>query len=473
MPFFLDAKETSQRFGGHIVALRSLLDTDHVHHGSPDDLFAFAKVLEENNQFRLDLSTLVKSIVHKETGELLLTDMMSIIAAAVGGPSFADTSADLTWPTNTLMDFLLGTGCWMMFGSPSPPRSQSAAPPPPTPIARTAEARPIRVSSPSSIPIAGADPRDRTRQLDAGELRQMLTRLEINTLEVKLHLDYIEQRISRIEPSEAPAPPQHLSPPDPVAGRVADPPPASIPRFDVEPPTRGRALFSPQLHPDPFPPELFETDDDFSSPTFAFASEKGRSAIPIGIFLALLAIVAAFLLFAYSGAGQTLLKAGIQNVHALFSDTSDAPATTLPHAPVQTSSTPGTLVTPATTTPAPAPIQTAPSTASPASPPLSRITYVQSNIMEGNLLSAPRPNYPSLARADHISGKVTLQATISKSGSVETLRATKGPRPLREAAIEAVRKWRYKPYTVDGRPVEVATTVYIDFSPESPLAASR
>jgi TonB family protein len=486
MPFFLDTRETSQRFGSHVAAFRSLLDADHIRHGSPDDLFGFAKVLEESNQFRLDLSTLVKSIVHQETDELLLTDMMSIIAASVGGPSFADTSADLTKPTNTLMEFLLGTGCWMKFGAPSPPRSQSTAPQ--RPAIHIEEPRPIRVSS--SAPIVSENPQDRTGLLEAGELRQMLTRLEINTLQVKLHLDYIEQRISRIEPPpEVPAPsPQHLSQPDAVAGKIAVPPSERVPAFEPELPTRvepelstrGRAIFSPQLQPDPYSSDLSATDNDFSSPTFAYASEKGRSVVPLAIFLALLAAVAVFFLFAHTDKGQSLLQSGIlrlKNVQALFSN---APATTLPPAPVQTASAPVIPVTPATKTPAPAPLQppsststTSPSLEPPTLPSPSRARYVQSNIMEGNLLSAPRPEYPSLARANRISGKVTLQVTISTSGSVETLRATNGPRPLREAAIEAVRKWRYKPYSVDGRPIEVATTVYVDFSPGSSLAASR
>jgi protein TonB len=88
--------------------------------------------------------------------------------------------------------------------------------------------------------------------------------------------------------------------------------------------------------------------------------------------------------------------------------------------------------------------------------------------MEGYLLSAPGPEYPETARAAHIEGTVTLEAIISKSGSVQTLRAVKGPQPLRAAAIDAVRYWRYKPYSVDGRPVEVATTVYVRFGTQQP-----
>jgi protein TonB len=88
--------------------------------------------------------------------------------------------------------------------------------------------------------------------------------------------------------------------------------------------------------------------------------------------------------------------------------------------------------------------------------------------MEGYLLSAPRPEYPTLARVNHIDGQVALQAVISKTGSIETLRVIRGPQALRRAAIDAVRTWRYKPYSVDDQPVEVATTVYVDFSLKPP-----
>ena len=90
--------------------------------------------------------------------------------------------------------------------------------------------------------------------------------------------------------------------------------------------------------------------------------------------------------------------------------------------------------------------------------------------MEGYLLSAPKPQYPPLARANHIQGSVSLQATISKTGSIETLHVMKGPQPLLGAAVDAVRNWQYKPYSIDSQPVEVTTTVYVDFSLKPPPA---
>jgi protein TonB len=59
---------------------------------------------------------------------------------------------------------------------------------------------------------------------------------------------------------------------------------------------------------------------------------------------------------------------------------------------------------------------------------------------------------------------VVLQATISKSGTIENLRVASGPAMLGQAAMDAVREWRYRPYLLNGEPVEVETTVNVVFT---------
>jgi protein TonB len=56
-----------------------------------------------------------------------------------------------------------------------------------------------------------------------------------------------------------------------------------------------------------------------------------------------------------------------------------------------------------------------------------------------------------------------LQATISRSGTIENLRVVSGPALLQQAALDAVRQWRYRPYLLNGQPVEVETTVNVVF----------
>jgi protein TonB len=89
---------------------------------------------------------------------------------------------------------------------------------------------------------------------------------------------------------------------------------------------------------------------------------------------------------------------------------------------------------------------------------------ISSGVMAGNLLSRTLPQYPAIPRAAHIQGVVVLQATISKNGSIENLRVVSGPPLLRQAAIDAVQAWRYKPYLLNGDPVEVETTINVVFN---------
>ncbi|HET8890976.1 MAG TPA: energy transducer TonB [Candidatus Angelobacter sp.] len=88
---------------------------------------------------------------------------------------------------------------------------------------------------------------------------------------------------------------------------------------------------------------------------------------------------------------------------------------------------------------------------------------VSSGVVEGLKLSAPNPTYPQMARIAHIQGDVILQATISKSGVVENLRGVSGHPILIQAALDAVRQWKYKPYILNGEPVEVETTIKVQF----------
>ena len=93
-----------------------------------------------------------------------------------------------------------------------------------------------------------------------------------------------------------------------------------------------------------------------------------------------------------------------------------------------------------------------------------RLVNVSSGVMAANLVSAPKPSYPTLANLTRTQGNVVMQAVIAKDGTVEEVHVIKGHRLLRNAAKNAVRSWRYLPYKVDGVPVEVTTTVSVDFS---------
>jgi protein TonB len=89
---------------------------------------------------------------------------------------------------------------------------------------------------------------------------------------------------------------------------------------------------------------------------------------------------------------------------------------------------------------------------------------ISGGVAQGMLLQKTLPNYPPIAKAARVSGTVVLQATISKSGTIENLKVISGPAMLQGAATDAVRSWRYRPYLLNGEPVEVETTVNVVFT---------
>lgn len=90
--------------------------------------------------------------------------------------------------------------------------------------------------------------------------------------------------------------------------------------------------------------------------------------------------------------------------------------------------------------------------------------HVSSGVMVGYLIYRAVPHYPSIAIAIHLGGTVVLQATISKTGSIENLHVVSGPPLLHQAAIDAVQQWRYRPYLLNNQPVEVETTINVEFT---------
>ena len=89
---------------------------------------------------------------------------------------------------------------------------------------------------------------------------------------------------------------------------------------------------------------------------------------------------------------------------------------------------------------------------------------IPSTVVAGLLLQKTVPVYPPIARATGTQGTVVLAATISRTGTIENLRVVSGPMMLQQAALDAVKSWRYRPYLLSGAPVEVETTVNVVFT---------
>lgn len=86
------------------------------------------------------------------------------------------------------------------------------------------------------------------------------------------------------------------------------------------------------------------------------------------------------------------------------------------------------------------------------------------DVTAASIITQTRPNYPPLARQARIQGTVVLHAIIDKEGWVAQVEVQSGHPLLVQAALDAVRQWRYKPTQLNGEPVEVDTTIQVTFT---------
>ena len=94
-----------------------------------------------------------------------------------------------------------------------------------------------------------------------------------------------------------------------------------------------------------------------------------------------------------------------------------------------------------------------------------RVLHVKSNVMAGNIESRPEPKYPATAKADHIQGTCTLAVTIDKQGVPTHLRVVRSVRKdIDDNTLATVKQWRYKPYLLNGEPVEVQTRINVTYT---------
>jgi TonB family protein len=85
------------------------------------------------------------------------------------------------------------------------------------------------------------------------------------------------------------------------------------------------------------------------------------------------------------------------------------------------------------------------------------------NVQAARRVSTIQPVYPAEAKQDHVEGTVVLHVIIGKDGSVQETSALSGPPALVQAALDAVKQWRYQPTLLNGKPVEVDTQVNVNF----------
>ena len=550
MAFFSGSQETISRFGSYIDELQDLFRTSGVPFGEPDNFFAFARKLQDDTQLRDNLSLLNKSVMVRES-EVSLRTLLTILAIASGGPDVVTTEREIGPPVNLIIDFLISAGGCSPISAehPDSPCSESAidlaehsvwlhrSPDHPP---REAQSDTItgEEAGEELIPHSTFDsPPDPVRagSHDVHMLTESLSRLELNSLQIKFHLDSIDQRITRMEPRLENIPPLGLpAAPQPsserAGSRVSDqnrakfsatvppPPQHSNPHSDHDPGVANQQGVAnrqelvtkeaeanqetePENEPEPEQNPQATRNLVVLTQPWTRSWTTSRHPLPSGkqyllqIFLLGAALLLADMVYWRLGHDTTLAKSapaskplppsagsppaqpqkpsatvptlppGTNSQYAIATKQSktSAPTRFAPSPPSASNKIPVNVATD-TTSGAVSPRVPAPRTSTRWSPTAlsGQPVNVSSDIMAANLLSAPKPSYPKLASLTHMQGDVVMQAVISKKGTVENLHVIKGHHLLRGAATSAVRTWRFRPYTVDGIPVEVATTVSVD-----------
>jgi periplasmic protein TonB len=105
-----------------------------------------------------------------------------------------------------------------------------------------------------------------------------------------------------------------------------------------------------------------------------------------------------------------------------------------------------------------------PGTNVPPPPPTPQRIRVGGSVQQARLINRVTPSYPPLARQARVQGTVRLQAIIAKDGTIQQLEVISGHPLLVQAALDAVRQWRYQPTLLNNEPVEVVTTVDVVFT---------
>ena len=95
--------------------------------------------------------------------------------------------------------------------------------------------------------------------------------------------------------------------------------------------------------------------------------------------------------------------------------------------------------------------------------PVLQTMSVSQGISQGLIIKKIAPSYPSAALRLRMEGSVQLLATVSKKGDISAVKVLSGDPSLAKAAMDAVKQWKYKPYLLDGTPVEIQTQVTVNF----------
>ena len=513
-----------EQFDLYVKKFRSLFDMHTIQFGSPEDFPGFMTKLVQDRHFAMDFWALTGTLGRREGGELSVEQMLAVIVDGVtGGDIPADDDGHKTL-VDELASLLAGVDLYgpsRQSDSDGESDGESDLPPPVSPITHAvAQARSadmtnraleeVPLTSSVTAFIAGAvesEPGQSSSPVATvqHQLDEALMRLELNSLELKEHLDDLDKKMSRIEPHL-----EALTSKMNSAQRLRRPAEESINK-PVEKSVRTPAE-NPRLVLEPLANK--HDDPSIRTPLAGYSQRSGHRNVVLFVAIFAMLLVGGVVLQqrygtslwqGYNALIEKMHGADTGQVAANSASQNAAPNTVTGSSPTaEIANDRGNSLNPLTTPePSSASKQTiaghgaaAPSgepgavstrydsrssrkkmTHSAHSETVERAAADQSSsgddeigtvtvapsVMKANLVASRVPAYPEAAKADHIEGPVVVQAIISKNGVVDRVHVIEGNPRLRSAAAEAVQKWRYKPYLLNGQPVEVATTITVDF----------
>jgi protein TonB len=93
--------------------------------------------------------------------------------------------------------------------------------------------------------------------------------------------------------------------------------------------------------------------------------------------------------------------------------------------------------------------------------------FVVSNLQQSKLINMVKPAYPQSAKEARVQGSVVMSIVIDENGDVKQVNVVSGPPTLTDAAVNAVKQWKYAPTILNGKAIEVTTTVTVTFNLQS------
>ena len=524
MSFFSDTRETSARYGTYITEFRELCKRHEVSYGKAEDFFRLAPKLAYDERFRDDFCHLAKSAAQREEGRLTLTRILTIIAIAMGGEGIEHIGTSGAVPVSLVVVFLAGVGGWSENEHDPRPVTTESFVIPGSGAAMTDDDEQEALELERRLSAEPNNLGEMTASLFGGPalVKEALSRLELNTLQLKMHLDSIDSRMDRIEPHlddlstrltiDAPLhtnglqhakgklPEMRYSQPElrvatqedifRAASVVTKPAVEAIAPAEVRSSAAARGPAAARAPVEGLGPVALARTliDEFE---FRWSPPV---VITVGILCATIAGVLGTVLYLVH---ENQVKGQISRLVASTIDASAKTTSPLPPAniaeaiviPVVPASSgarssrvkagnrtedespnsltinlsdaqSGAVASNATDALGGKLVDADIASAATASDPRNRI-FVPASTLVRNAIASPPPAYPSLARSQRIEGDVLLQASVDERGRVETVIVVNGPEALRSAAMDALSNWRFRPYVVDGRPVPVRT--FVDF----------